>query len=80
MFSQTGYNDEATFTVNFRNTFNLVHNGYEFRKHRKTSAGAIYWYCRRQKDLKCKVKAHTMQIGTRNHVRITGEHLHPPGE
>lgn len=61
-----------------RNQFNLVHQGYGFSKHRVTTSGAQYWYCKRQRDLKCKVKAYTKQFGTRHLVRVRGQHFHPP--
>lgn len=57
---------------------NLIHNGYEFRKHRLTRQGQTYWYCRKHDHFKCKAKAYTMQIGMKNLVRLTGQHSHPP--
>lgn len=70
--------DEATFTVNCKNTINLIHHGYEFRKQRIKRDGTTYWYCQIQRDLKCKAKAYTMKIGTKYQVQIMGKHLHAP--
>lgn len=55
----------------------LVHDGYEFKRHRKTKYGAIYWLCKRHADSKCKVKAFTRQFDGRDFVKITGDHTHP---
>lgn len=75
---QAGFYEEATFTVSRNNKFTLTHGGYGYTKHRVLSSGVIYYYCRKQKEFKCSVKAYTMQIGTRNMVKVKGEHLHPP--
>lgn len=74
----TGYTEEASFILSKHNSFNLCHNGYGFKKHRTTPKGAIYWYCKKQNTLKCKVKAYTKQFGTRDMVRIVGDHNHQP--
>lgn len=66
--------------LNKKNNLNLIHDGYEFRKHRELRRkGQMYWYCRKHDQFKCKVKAYTMKIGLKNRVRITGlPHSHPP--
>lgn len=68
----------ATFVLNKRNNANLIYKGYEYRRHRITKHGQTYWYCRQHDRFKCKSKAYTMQIGTENRVRITGQHSHLP--
>lgn len=73
-----GFSEEATFTLSTHNTLHLVHNGYEFKKHRTTSYGATYWLCKKHADFKCKVKAFTKQFSGRDLVKINGEHSHPP--
>lgn len=78
IYLQTGFNEVAVLTIGSKKTLSLIHNGYEFKKHRITSSGASYWLCRKQRDLKCKAKAYTKQFGIRNLVKVTGEHSHPP--
>lgn len=72
-----GYELEATFTLSDRNRINLIHDGYEFKKHRTTKYGAIYWLCKRNAEFKCKVKAFTKHFGGRDFVKVTGVHTHP---
>lgn len=73
-----GFIAEATFTVSRNNKFNLTHDGYGFNKHRVHNSGEIYWYCKKQKDIKCPAKAYTKQFGTKNMVKVKGTHIHPP--
>lgn len=59
----------------------LVYKGYSFYKHRMTKDGAYYWVCNKRCDKfhKCRAKVYSMQIGTKNMVKvINGEHLHAP--
>lgn len=74
------FTEDAIFVLNQMNNMNLIHGGYEFRKHREIRRnGQTYWYCRKHDLFKCKVKAYTMQVGVQHRVRITGlPHSHPP--
>lgn len=73
---QIGFNEEASFTLSRRNQFSLSHNGHLFNKHRSDPDGQVYWYCKRQRDLKCKVKAYTRRIGYHDMVKVHGKHNH----
>lgn len=75
-----GFNEEATFILNKKNNMNLVHNDYEYRKHRLTRQGQTYWYCGKKVQFKCKAKAYTIQLGLKHRVRVTGTHNHLPEE
>lgn len=62
--------------ITHRNKFGLTHCGHAFNKHRIKENGQTYWYCKRQKDIKCKVKAYTQEMRGRQMVKIIGKHNH----
>lgn len=68
--------EEATFTLTKRRAYKLIHNNYEFLRHRSSQDGATYWLCSHCQT--CKAKAYTKPFSSKEMVKTFGEHSHKP--
>lgn len=66
---------EATFTLTKINTLKLIHKGFSYIKRPRTKNG---WRCIKHSNGKCRGRAETREIGSRQMVEVFGVHNHPP--
>lgn len=71
------FNDEAVFTMSTRGRFKLVHNGFEYFQGRVTK-DVTYWRCKDRIHNRCKGKAITQNVGSKEVVKSYGIHNHGP--
>lgn len=69
-----GFSEVATFSITQLKTLKLVHQGYSYIKSGKKDR----WQCSKTRREKCRGKAQTRLINSRQMIKVSGEHNHPP--
>lgn len=74
------FKDEATFTMTKKGRLKLLHEGFEFTKHKTNKLGITFWECSKTRRFYCKGKARTSQIDGKEVVKLYGVHNHLPDQ
>lgn len=75
--NQSGFDEEAKYTLSTHGSCKLIRNGYSYFKYR-VNKNDTFWRCNNKKNKGCKGKARTRRIGAKEMMKLCGMHNHLP--